>query len=58
MDNSENIKKSKRKYGDIYNKLNVNVQINRELILKLKKQINGEVSLKSYIENLIKEKIK
>lgn len=57
MDKSENIKKSKRKYGEFYNKVNVNVQLNRELILKLKEHLNGEFSLKSYIEDIIKEKI-
>lgn len=50
---NENIKRSKRRYGDIYNKENINVQINRELIENLKKKLNGE-SLKNFLENLIK----
>jgi hypothetical protein len=53
MEISENIKKSKRKYGDKYNKLNVNVQLNRDLINQLKDKLNNK-SIKSYIEELIK----
>jgi len=54
MSVQENIKKSKRNYGDKYNKENVNVQLNRELIGKLKSKLNSNFTLKSYIENLIK----
>jgi hypothetical protein len=53
----ENIKKSKRNYGDKYNKENVNVQLNRNLINKLKDKLNKETSIKSFIENLIKNNI-
>lgn len=53
---NENIKRSKRLYGDKYNKENINVQLNRQLIENLKKKLNGE-SLKHFIENLIKENI-
>jgi hypothetical protein len=53
MSVEENIKKSKRNYGDKYNKENVNVQLNRELIKNLKENLSGQ-SIKSYIENLIK----
>jgi hypothetical protein len=53
----ENIKKSKRNYGDKYNKENVNVQLNRDLINKLKDKLNKETSIKSFIENLIKNNI-
>ena len=56
MEISENIKKSKRKYGDKYNKLNVNVQLNRDLINQLKDKLNNK-SIKSYIEELIKNNI-
>lgn len=50
----ENIKRSKRNYGDKYNKNNVNVQLNRDLINQLKEKLNKEISVKSFIENLIK----
>jgi hypothetical protein len=53
----ENIKKSKRNYGDKYNKENVNVQLNRELIEKVKLRIKNKQSIKSYIESLIKENL-
>lgn len=53
MSVEENIKNSKRNYGDKYNKENVNVQLNRELIKNLKENLSGQ-SIKSYIENLIK----
>ena len=57
MSLSENIKKSKRNYGDKYNKENVNVQLNRDLINQLKEKLNKEKSIKSFIENLIKKNI-
>lgn len=53
MNVEENIKKSKRNYGDKYNKENVNVQLNRNLITRLKFQIKNKKSIKSYIEELI-----
>jgi hypothetical protein len=58
----ENEKKSKKdyqstkEYSKKYNKENINIQINRNLISKLRKRIGSE-TIKSYIENLIKEKI-
>lgn len=58
MSVSENIKKSKRNYGDRYNKENVNVQLNRDLINQLKERLNKETTIKSFIENLIKNNIK
>ncbi len=57
MSVSENIKKSKRNYGDKYNKENVNVQLNRELIASLKEKLNKETTIKSFIETLIKNNI-
>ena len=50
----ENIKRSKRNYGDKYNQKNVNVQLNRDLINQLKEKLNKETSITSFIENLIK----
>jgi hypothetical protein len=47
---------STKEYSKKYNKENINIQINRSLIFKLRKQIGVE-TVKSYIENLIKEKI-
>lgn len=43
-------------YTKNYNKLNINVQLNRELIDKLKEKLNG-ISLKNYLEELIKKDI-
>jgi hypothetical protein len=54
MSSLENIKKSKRNYGDKYNKENVNVQLNRELINALKEKLNKNQTIKSHIEELIK----
>ncbi len=54
MEKNEKIKESKRKYGNVYNKLNINVQLNRELIEKLKNKLNGS-SLKNYLEELIRK---
>ena len=57
MEKNEKIKESKRKYGNVYNKLNINVQLDRELINILKHKLNGSVSLKYYLEELIKNNI-
>jgi hypothetical protein len=46
---------SKKIYGKKYNKLNINVQLNRELIDNLRKKLENQgISIKDYIENLIK----
>lgn len=55
MEKSSKIKESKRKYGNIYNKLNISVQINRELIEFLKIKIDNKTSIKNYIEELIRK---
>lgn len=43
---------SKIKYGKKYNKENITIQLNRELIERLKGKIET-TTVKSYIENLI-----
>ena len=49
------IYESKKIYGKKYNKLNINVQLNRELIDSLRKRLeNKGMSIKDYLENLIK----
>lgn len=49
------IYESKKIYGKKYNKLNINVQLNRELIDNLRKKLENQgISIKDYIENLIK----
>lgn len=57
----EKIKKSQyessKSYSKNYNKLNINVQLDRELINILKDKLNGSVSLKYYLEELIKNNI-
>jgi hypothetical protein len=57
MSVEENIKRSKRNYGDKYNKENVNVQLNRDLINKLREKLDKQTSVKSFIEDLIKNNI-
>jgi uncharacterized protein (DUF4415 family) len=52
----EKIKKSKRKYGNFYNKKNVTVQLDRDLIDKIKKKLNNQ-SVKSFIEELISSNV-
>lgn len=54
MEKNEKIKESKRKYGKEYNKTNISVQLDRNLINNIKKKLNGE-SLKSFIESLLKK---
>lgn len=53
MEKSEKIKESKRRYGNVYNKLNINIQINRELVESIKNKICKKTSIKNYIEELI-----
>jgi hypothetical protein len=57
----EKVKKSQyestKEYTKNYNKLNINVQLDRELINMLKDKLNGSVSLKNYLEELIKNNI-
>lgn len=58
----ENKKKSKKNYQSTkeyskkYNKENINIQLNRDLITNLRRKLEN-VSLKDYLENLIKEKL-
>jgi hypothetical protein len=46
--------KSTKEYNKKYNSENINVQLNRELINKVKDKLDGSNTLKSYIEELIK----
>lgn len=43
---------STKVYTKNYNKMNINVQLNRQLIEDLKKRL-GNISVKSYLEDLI-----
>ena len=45
---------SKKIYGKKYNKSNINVQMDRELVSKLRDKIGG-VTLKNFFEDYIKE---
>ena len=45
---------STKNYTKNYNKLNINVQLNREIIENLKLKLGSSVSIKSYLENLIR----
>ena len=58
MDKIDNIKESKRKYGKYYNKINITIQLNRDLINDLKEKLEDDVSVKSHIEDLIKKSLK
>lgn len=55
MMKNKKIYESVKIYSKKYNKLNINVQLNRKLIDSLKIKLNKKQSLKDYIENLIKE---
>jgi hypothetical protein len=55
--NDKKVYESKRIYGDKYNKENVNVQLNRELINELKDKLTKNQTMKSYIEELIKNNL-
>lgn len=50
---NKKVYESTRIYGDKYNKVNLNVQLNRDLLTKLKDHLGGK-PMKSYIENLIR----
>lgn len=47
---------STKLYSDKYNKDNINVQLNRDIIKKVRDKI-GDMTLKDYIEKLLKEKL-
>ena len=51
MENKKKYKSTKI-YSEKYNKENLNVQLNRELLIKLKEKLQGK-SMKEHIENLI-----
>jgi hypothetical protein len=55
----EKIKKSQyestKKYTIEYNKSNINVQLDRNLINTIKEKLDNKISVKSYIENLIRK---
>lgn len=53
----ENIRASKRKYGTVYNKTHVTVQLNRDLIDRLKSKIGDSNTVKSFIEGLIEKSL-
>lgn len=48
---------SKKVYGKKYNKSNINVQMDRELVSQLREKI-GDVTLKSFLEEYIREYLK
>lgn len=45
---------SKKLYGQEYNKKNINIQLDRELVNSLREKISP-TTLKDYLENLIKD---
>jgi len=57
MENKK-VYKSTKEYSNNYNKININVQLNRELIENIKNLIKEKnISLKEYIEKLLKDKL-
>ena len=52
--NDKKIYESKKVYGKKYNKSNINIQLDRELVLRLRDKISPR-TLKSYLEDYIKE---
>ena len=48
---------SKKVYGKKYNKSNINVQMDRELVSQLRESI-GDTSLKNFFEEYIREYLK
>jgi len=59
MENKKENKKeylSTKDYSRRYNKENINIQINRELVIELRKSLCGK-PLKEYIENLIRNNL-
>jgi len=57
----EKIKKSQyestKAYTKEYNKLNINVQLDRDLIKKVKDILDDKETIKSYIEDLIRRSL-
>jgi hypothetical protein len=51
------IYESKKKYGEKYNKSNINVQMDRELVSQLRERI-GDTTLKSFFEDYIRTYLK
>jgi hypothetical protein len=47
---------SKKIYGKKYNESNINIQLDRELIMRLRDKIKP-LTIKSYLEDLIKKKL-
>ena len=48
---------SKKIYGKKYNKSNINVQMDRELVSQLREKIGG-ITLKNFFEEYIREYLK
>lgn len=48
---------SKKVYGKKYNKSNINVQMDRELVSQLRERI-GDTTLKNFFEEYIREYLK
>ena len=48
---------SKKNYGKKYNKSNINVQMDRELVSQLREKIGG-ITLKNFFEEYIREYLK
>ncbi len=47
---------SKKIYGKKYNASNINVQLDRELVSKLREKI-GSISVKEYLQDLIRKSL-
>lgn len=53
---NKKIYESKKNYSTKYNKLHKSIRVEKDLYDRLKKHIDGkDITIKEYIENLIKE---
>ena len=57
MEKTKKVYESKKNYYLKYNKENISVQLNRELIERLKSKLPDGVSTKSYLEKLIEDSL-
>lgn len=46
---------SSKIYSNKYNKININVQLDRKLIENLRNKLDNKQTIKEYIENLIRD---
>lgn len=55
--NEKKIYESKSIYGKVYNKKNINIQLDRDLVGRIRDKIE-DISLKDFLENMLEDYIK